>query len=620
MPRLADGFINELKERIDLYDLISSYVELKKSGSSWVGLSPFQQEKTPSFYVHPDKGFFKCFSSGETGDAISFVQKMENLDFHESLEFLSQRFNIPLKYEKGNSSQPYVKSIRSDLHSIHEVARDWFMSQLVLNNDESKVALQYWLNDRNFDSQTAKEFGIGYSPTDRFALGKFMRKQNFSIDLLSKSGLFRENLQSGLLVSSFCGRLMIPIHEKLGRICGFTARKLSVTPEWGEKKSPKYINSPETVIFQKGELLFNLHLANKAIKEKKDFLLVEGQLDAIRCYIEGFHTVIAPQGTAFKDSQAQLLRKSNPRRVICLLDGDEAGRKAGLKYVPIFLEAGLDACFAILPSGTDPDQILVEKGKKCLQEILEKGISMIDYVVQNLSAKDNLKTPSVKKDICEFIFKSLIQVKSFVIRESYLEEIANSLAISMESVKTDFLSFERRKRPNSKSSYSSRSNNKSPENGLERLTNVEDDLLFLLLHDNRIAGPLAYLIEPTWLNLESVTGCILAKVFAEIKADGPITASRIEDLLETDEERKIFQLHLFQEYPPQEKENFLQLANECLSVLFLRSSKKLEERILTRLKDSDDVSSSSSKIRSELKELRKLRNSPPSLSLSVSAN
>lgn len=620
MPRLADGFISELKQRIDLFDLVSSYVQLKRSGSSWVGLSPFQEEKTPSFYVHPEKGFFKCFSSGETGDAISFVQKIENLEFNEALEFLSQRFSFPMKYEKSNYSQPYVKSIRSDLYALHEKAKDWFVSQLISDDKESKIALQYWHNERNFDAQTAKDFGIGYSPNDPYALGKFLSQNNFSKDLMSKSGLFRERLNSDSLVSSFSGRLMIPIHEKLGRVCGFTARKLLITPEWGDKKSPKYINSPETQIFQKGELLFNLHLANKAIAVQKDFLLVEGQLDAIRCYVEGFHTVVAPQGTAFKKTQAQLLRKSNPRRIICLLDGDEAGRKAGLNYIPIFIEAGLEARFAMLPRGMDPDQILIEKGKEYLQKILDDGINMVVYAIRNLSIDSDPKSANSKKNVCEFIFRSLIKVKSFVIRESYIEEIAVSLGISRESVKKDFQAFEANKQPGLLSSSSKIRDIKSKETSLERLTNVEDDLLLVLLHDNRIVGPLAHLVEPTWLNLENVAGRILAKIIAEIKADGPISTDRMEDLLESDEERKKFQCLLFREIPSESIENSLLLANECLSVLHLRSSKKLEENILKELRNSDDAHTPSGNIRTELKKLRELRNHPPSLPLSVTVN
>jgi DNA primase len=619
MPRLAEGFINELKERIDLFDLVAPYVELKKSGSSWVGLSPFQQEKTPSFYVHPQKGFFKCFSSGETGDAISFVQKVENLDFQEALEFLSQRFGIPLRYESGGASQSFVKSIRAELHAVNEEAKEWFMKQLKRETNESKVAWQYWIEERKFSAQTAIEFGIGYAPTDEFALAEHLILQNFSKEIMSKSGLFREKLRQGKLVSSFQGRLMIPIHEKLGRICGFTARKLAATPEWGEKKAPKYINSPETPIFQKSQILFNLHLANKAIKDQKDFILVEGQLDAIRCFIEGFETVIAPQGTAFTESQADLLNKSNPRNVICLLDGDEAGRKAGLKYVPIFIGIGLNARFATIPAGSDPDQILLNEGKTRLNEILDDSISMIEYVIKNLQLGEDISSPNISKNICDFIFTSLNKIDSLVIKESYLKELATLLGVSNEAVKQDFFKFEKQKLPKYRLQNPNPSNKETKDNSPVRLTNVEDDLLFILLHDDRIAGPLAYLIEPSWLNLQTTAGTILAKIFAEVNADGPMDSRRMEDFLENDQERKVFHHCLYKDHGDEEKDTFLQLANECLSVLFLRSSKEREEKIRAHLRAAEE-NATLMELRNELKEIRKLRNSPPTLSLSSPPN
>ena len=619
MPRLVEGFIQELKDRIDLYDLVSPYVELKKSGSSWVGLSPFQQEKTPSFYVHPQKGFFKCFSSGETGDAISFVQKVENLEFQEALEFISQRFGIPIKYESGNSNpNSFVKSIRSELHSINEAAKYWFMQQLKSKTKESESAWKYWIDERKFTEKTADEFGIGYAPTSEFSLFDYLSQKNFKQEIMIKSGLFREKPRGGKLVSSFQGRLMIPIHEKLGRICGFTARKLSVTPEWGQKKAPKYINSPETPIFQKSQVLFNLHLANKAIKSQEDFILVEGQLDAIRCYIEGFETVIAPQGTAFTSLQADLLKKSNPRKVICLLDGDEAGRKAGLKYIPIFIENGLDACFAILPSGSDPDQIILKEGKKRLQEILNDSESMIKYAIRNLATEEVSQNPNSRKLICDFFFVPFSKLNSLVVRESYLDELALELGVSNQAVKLDYNQFEQKQRPKYQSRIPDSQTKESQFNRPVRLTNVEDDLLFILLHDDRIAVPLAYLVEPKWLNIQTISGRILAKILAEINADGPIDVGRMQDFLEDDIERKVFHQTLYRQ-TEQESENFIQLANECLSVLFLRSSKEREEKIRSRLKHSEKESALT-ELRNELKEIRKLRNSPPTLSLSSYSN
>ncbi len=619
MPRLADGFVHELKERIDLYDLISPYVQLKKSGASWVGLSPFQQEKTPSFYVHPQKGFFKCFSSGETGDAISFVQKVENLDFQESLEFLSQRFGIPLRYESNASSQPMVKSIRAQLHAINEEAKNWFVKQLKNDSSESETAREYWGKERRFDLDTADSFGIGYAPTDEFALGEYLTRKQFTTESLSKSGLFREKLRSGKFVSIFQGRLMIPIHEKLGRISGFTARKLSITPEWGEKKAPKYVNSPETPIFQKSQILFNLHLANKAINESGSFLLVEGQLDAIRCYVEGFKTVVAPQGTAFTASQASLLKKSNPSSVVCLLDGDLAGKKAGLKYIPIFMEAGLNAKFAILPAGSDPDQILLEKGSESLEKILEEAVSMIEYLIRNFQ-EENPDEPNSRKKLCDFFFAALAKIESFVIKESYLAELALRLGVSNDAVKADFSFFERNKKPFNRIQNSESSKQKTSTQTPVRLTNVEDDLLYLLLHDDRIAEPLAFLIESAWLNSKTASGRILAKILAEIAADGPIERNRLEDLLEDDLEREIFNKCLYREFDSQESQSSLQLANECLAVLFLRSSKLREKKILDRLQFSEDESPAILELRNELKKIRKLRNSPPVLSFTSSTN
>lgn len=620
MARLADGFIHELKERIDLFDLISPYVQLKKSGASWVGLSPFQQEKTPSFYVHPQKGFFKCFSSGETGDAISFVQKIENLDFQESLEFLSERFGIPLRYDHGKSPQPYAKSIRAELHEINEQAKKWFADKFKERSKESEVAWKYWHEERNFDSATAEKFEIGFSPVNEFALGEYLLSKNFSPQLMSKSGLFREKQRQGKFVSNFQGRLMIPIYEKLGRICGFTARKLTITPEWGDKKAPKYINSPETPIFQKSQILFNLHLANKSINDENDFLLVEGQLDAIRCYIEGFETVIAPQGTAFTSSQASLLKKSNPRGVVCLLDGDEAGKKAGLKYIPIFLENELNARFAILEEGSDPDQILLTQGKERLKELLKSSVSMVEYIVAKTEAKEDLSNPSTRRKVCDFLFRALEPVSSFVVRESYLSEMASLIGVSDHAIKSDFATFEKNRKPSYRSLEPSSSQDKIKDNRPVRLTNVEDDLLFIILHDNRIAEPIALLTEPTWLNLSTASGKVLAKILAEIKADGPLETGRMEDLLEDDLERETFHRCLYRSFEHDDAESCLQLANECLAVLFLRNSKETEQKILKLLRLSNDESSKLVDLRNELKEVRKSRNRPPSIPSPLASN
>ncbi len=619
MP-LAHNFVNELKDRIDLYDLVSPYVQLKKSGSSWVGLSPFSQEKTPSFYVHPDKGFFKCFSSGEKGDAITFVQKMENLAFMEAIEFLSNRFNIPLKFEEGSGSVPFGKSVKSELYSLHEVVADWYAGHLLDEGKEGAVALEYWTKERRFTTDTAKEFKIGYSPVDRFALSRFLKAKNIPPEILEQSGLFNKNLQGGEFVSRFCGRLMIPIREKIGRICGFTARKLSLTPEWGEKKAPKYVNSPETPIFSKGELLFNHDLANKEINEQTDFILVEGQLDAIRCWVEGFRTVVAPQGTALGENQASLLRKSNPRGVVCLLDGDAAGQKAAFDYIPIFLKAGLNARFSTLPEGSDPDQVLLDQGSEGLEDLLARGVSPIRYAYGHMLRDVADPAPADRKRVSDFLFDSLSKVNSFVEREDHLRELGKVLGASIDNLKKDFEQFLQNRRPYQMAGSRLNSQDNSSTLQPERLTTAEDDLLFVLLHDNRVAGPLAQLFDPSWLDLQVPSGRVLAKILAETKADGPVTTNRMEEFLEDEEERSAFQGHLYQDVDDEDKESFPNIVNECLNRLFLRSSKRRERMILKDLMNSSENPEDEAKLRGELIQIRKSFNAPPKLSATFQDN
>ena len=612
MPRLADGFVGELKDRVDLFDIVSRYVQLKKSGSSWVGLSPFNKEKTPSFYVHPQQGFFNCFSSGEKGDGITFIQKIENLDFYEAVEYLSREFNIPLRFQEGTSSaQPLGQSRRKELYALQEMVRDWFHDQFNGSDKESETARNYWVNERKFTHETASQFGVGYAPVDRFALGKFLCKKAIPEAILAKSGLFYERKNQSDWVSIFCGRLMIPIREKLGRICGFTGRKLSVTPEWGEKKAPKYVNSPETPIFLKGQLLFNLDLANKAINEQKDFLLVEGQLDAIRCHTEGFHTTVAPQGTAFKDTQAELMRKSNPRRIVCLLDGDEAGQKAALSYVPIFLKTGLDAHFATIPVGSDPDQILVNQGKEGLQKLIQEGQPMVKYVCSKILSSS--PTPQEKAKVGDFFFPPLAEMDSMVLCDSYLNEISAALEVPSSSVKTDFLKYKNKRRPAYQERASTPASQKKTDRGTERLTTAEDDLLYCLLHDVRLGRSLAQILDPSWLDTKVIAGRILGKVIAEISADGPLSISEMEELLEEDDERFLFQSIIFQENEEDPDQNIIELANHCISALFVRQSRFAEKNLLNNLQENSSTSLSTDDLRTQLKEIRISRKSPPKI-------
>ena len=382
-----------------------------------------------------------------------------------------------------------------------------------------------------------------------------------------------------------------------------------------DRKSPKYVNSPETPIFLKGDLLFNLHLANKEINENKEFVLVEGQLDAIRCWLEGFKTVIAPQGTAFKESQAILLRKSNPKGIICILDGDEAGQKAAFSYIPTFLKVGLDARFTTLPEGKDPDQILLEQGSEKLQNIIDKGVSSIEFAVRyKLKGKSNPQASEIQS-VSSLIFSSISEVDSLIMKDTYLKELSRHLKVSFQTMNEEFNNFNRSKKPRYKGGYT-KMEEISSQKSSPRLTTAEDDLLFCLLHDDRVASPLAQIFDPTWLNLDIPAGRILAKIMAETKADGPVESNRMEEFLEDDLERTAFQQNFFQEVSSFDENAFLQHTNECLLALFIRSIKQKEKEILDNLDQPSDADSTIDSLREKLQQLRKHRKNPPKLILS----
>ena len=347
MPFFARDFVTELKSRVNILDVVAPYVSLKRTGSSWKGLSPFKEEKTPSFTVQPDKGFFKCFSSGEAGDAISFIQKVENLDFQEAVEYIANRFNLPLRYEENahqGTSHNQV-SEKKKLLNAHELASSWYRRRFLDETPEGEFIRDYWTMERGFSLELAEEFGIGFAPPDCSALVNVFADKDLAPEVLEKTGLFFERRRKSNLMPRFRGRLMIPIRDTQGRIVAFTARQLSVTPENDPTREAKYVNSPETPIFSKSNILFNLDKARPNIRENDRFLLVEGQLDAIRCWERGVKTVVAPQGTAFTEGQAYLMRRYDPAGVDCLLDGDEAGRKAALRMLPIFIKTSIEPRF-----------------------------------------------------------------------------------------------------------------------------------------------------------------------------------------------------------------------------------------------------------------------------------
>ena len=537
MARIAQQSVETIKHQVNLVDLVSPYVELKRAGSSWKGLSPFTQEKTPSFYVHPDRGFYKCFSTGEGGDCFTFIMKVENLEFPEAIEFIAKKFNITLEYEAGGPSREEV-SLRKQIFEIHELATTWYHQQFSESQEAAPVR-SYWQEQRGFTMETADDVKIGYAPAARNALALYFKERGISTAAMHKSGLFfaRDNESyHDNFKSRFRGRLIVPIRDVQGRVVAFTARQLEQTPEDDPAREAKYVNSPETQIFHKSRILFGMDHARTHLKEGASFLLVEGQLDAIRCWSVGLHTAVAPQGTAITDDQLHLMRRYQPSSVECLLDGDKAGRKAALRALPLAFKAGLEFRFLLLPEKADPDDLLRQHGAEALEPLRKASKSAIELAVSESLPDGRAPSTHEKTTALRNVFELLQHVPSEVAREDYIQTTSRLLNVDPHAALVDF-----KKAPkpqaNNQGGLKLGSTHKDSRDTL--LTDGTWELLWLVLHFPEHSAAISEIIDYDWINSSSPAGRLLKRILAELREGLIPDTSNIENLIETIEDRQL---------------------------------------------------------------------------------
>jgi DNA primase len=537
VARIAQKSVETIKHQVNLVDVVSPYVQLKRAGKSWKGLSPFTQEKTPSFYVHPDRGFYKCFSTGDGGDCFSFIMKVENLEFPEAIEFLAKKFNITLEYEAGGPSRDEV-SLRKQIFEIHELATTWFHQQFI-ESEEAAPVRSYWQEQRGFSMETAEEVHIGYAPAARNALARYFKERGIPVTAMQQCGLFfardnetvHENFKS-----RFRGRLMVPIRDVQGRVVAFTARQLEQTPEDDPAREAKYVNSPETQIFHKGRILFGMDHARTHLKEGGSFLLVEGQLDAIRCWSVGLHTAVAPQGTAITDDQLHLMRRYQPTTVECLLDGDKAGRKAALRALPLAFKAGLEFRYLMLPEKADPDDLLRHQGAAALEPLRATAKSAIELAISESLPEGRPPSTNEKTTALRTVFDLMQQVPSEVAREDYIQTAAKLLNVDPHAALVDF-----KKTPPPQSYNQGQKQQKpTPKVNKDRLlTDGTWELLWLVLHFPEHSAAISEIIDYDWINSTSPAGRLLKRILAELREGLIEDTSNIENLIETVEDRQL---------------------------------------------------------------------------------
>jgi DNA primase len=424
----AEDFKETVKQQADIVRIIGDYIKLKKAGAqNYSGLCPFHGEKTASFSVHATRQFYHCFGCGVSGDVFSFVQKIENITFPESVRLVAQKLGIPLpKTTYSSPAEARDAKLRAQLLDVQERAAGFF--QECLKRPDGARAREY-LAGRGLEEETITRFRIGYAPDSGFLLRDRLAGE-FNEEVLRESGLFswkpdaEAEARSAAMYSKFRNRVMFPIANDVGRTIAFTGRTLATD----EKAGPKYLNSPETGIYSKGRVLFNLDKAKEAIRKLDYAILVEGQMDCISVYAAGFHNVLASSGTAFTEIQAKLLGRFSKNAVVNF-DPDTAGAKATERTLGLLVEEEFQIKVLTLEQGFDPDLFIRRKGKDAYGEALKHSQRYFDYLIDRARSHFPVRSPEGKVKAVNFLLPHIQRVPSRIVRDELGQEIAQKLGI-----------------------------------------------------------------------------------------------------------------------------------------------------------------------------------------------
>ena len=419
MVRYSDELIEEIRSSNDIVDVISQYVILKRSGRNFFGLCPFHKEKSPSFSVSPDKQIFHCFGCGVGGNVIHFVSKIENLNFIETLQLLANRANINLPTLDNSYQDNKKAALKAKVYEINEIAAKFYHENLY--KPTSKEAQEY-IKKRKLDNRTLKSFLIGYSGTFD-ELYKLLKQKGYTEEEILASSLVNK-ADNGTFIDRFRKRLMIPIQDATGKFIAFGGRVL-------DDSKPKYINSPENIVYSKGRNLFGLNIAKKG--DTKKIIIVEGYMDAISLYQRGITNVVASLGTALTEQQGRLLRK-NSEQIIIGYDADGAGQAATLRGMEILQNMGCDIRVLQIYGAKDPDEFVIKYGPERFQKCVDSAISLVEFKVKILKQNLNLENVNDKIKFLNETAKILAKVDNSIEQEVYIDRISSEYGVSKEAI------------------------------------------------------------------------------------------------------------------------------------------------------------------------------------------
>ena len=419
--RYSDDLIEEIRMRNDIVDVISGYVKLQRKGSSYFGLCPFHNEKSPSFSVSPSKQMYYCFGCGAGGNVFTFLMEYENYSFMEALRVLADRAGIQLPQQEYSQEAKEQADLKATLLEVNKLAAKYYYYQLRRENGAQGMA---YLKGRELSEETINRFGLGYS--DKFSndLYRYLKSKNYSDEILRQSGLFNVDERRGMY-DKFWNRVIFPIMDVNNRVIGFGGRVM------GDAK-PKYLNSPETKIFDKSRNLYGLNIARTS--RKKNLIICEGYMDVISMHQAGFNNAVASLGTALTSQQASLLKRYTDE-VLIIYDSDEAGVKAALRAIPMLKTAGLATKVINLKPYKDPDEFIKNMGKEAFQERLDQGMNSFMYELHAMEQQYDMKDPQGKTDFFKETARKMLRFEDEIERNNYIQAVADSYRIEPENLR-----------------------------------------------------------------------------------------------------------------------------------------------------------------------------------------
>ncbi|MFE7649089.1 DNA primase [Streptomyces phaeoluteigriseus] len=423
--RINDEDVKAVRDAVPIDAVVSEYLQLRNAGGGNLkGLCPFHDEKSPSFQVSPSKGLFHCFGCQEGGDTITFVMKVDHLTFSEAVERLAAQAGITLRYEEGGYNPSHQRGERIRLVEAHKIAAEWYAEQLAVSPEAD--AGRIFLAERGFDQAAAVHFGVGYSPQGWDHLTRYLRGKGFSDKELISSGLAQEGRRGP--IDRFRGRLMWPIRDIGGEVVGFGARKL-----YEADNGPKYLNTPDTAIYRKSQVLYGIDLAKKDIAKVSRAVVVEGYTDVMACHLAGVTTAIATCGTAFGTDHIKILRRllmdNGSARVIFTFDGDAAGQKAALRAFEDDQKFAAETYIAIAPDNMDPCDLRLAKGDEAVADLVEPRTPLFEFALRQIVARYDLETPGGRAAALDEAAPVVARIKNSGAQHEVAVQLAGMLGI-----------------------------------------------------------------------------------------------------------------------------------------------------------------------------------------------